>query len=134
MGMFGPQIVKVDADAKKDDGAAPYVLTENKYALLDLTDLVFIDPVGTGYSRVIGKGKVEDFWGLNEDAASIAKFMRVWITENKRWFSPKYIAGESFGTTRAVAVANTLESGGQTMSLNGLILISQALDYTGSTS
>jgi len=134
MGMFGPQIVKVDADAKKDDGAAPYVLAENKYALLDLTDLVFVDPVGTGYSRVIGKGKVEDYWGLNEDAASIAKFMRVWITENKRWFSPKYIAGESFGTTRAVAVANTLENGGQTMSLNGLILISQALDYTGSTS
>jgi len=134
MGMFGPQIVKVDADAKKDDGAAPYVLTENKYALLDMTDLVFIDPVGTGYSRVIGKGKVEDYWGLNEDAASIAKFMRLWITENKRWFSPKYIAGESFGTTRAVAVANTLESGGQTMSLNGLILISQALDYAGSTS
>ena len=134
MGMFGPQIVKVDADAKKDDGAAPYLLTENKYALLDLTDLVFIDPVGTGYSRVIGKGKVEDYWGLNEDAASIAKFMRLWITENKRWFSPKYIAGESFGTTRAVAVANTLESGGQTMSLNGLVLISQALDYAGSTS
>jgi len=96
MGMFGPQIVKVDADAKKDDGAAPYVITENKYALLDLTDLVFIDPVGTGYSRVVGKGKVEDYWGLNEDAASIAKFMRLWITENKRWFSPKYIAGESF--------------------------------------
>jgi carboxypeptidase C (cathepsin A) len=80
------------------------------------------------------KVKLKDYWGLNEDAASIAKFMRLWITENKRWFSPKYIAGESFGTTRAVAVANTLESGGQTMSLNGLILISQALDYTGSTS
>jgi carboxypeptidase C (cathepsin A) len=134
MGMFGPQIVKIDSDAKKDDGAAPYAITGNKYALLDLTDLVFIDPVGTGYSRVIGKGKVEDYWGLNEDAASIAKFMRVWITENKRWFSPKYIAGESFGTTRAVAVANTLESSGQNMALNGLVLISQALDYTGSTS
>ena len=134
MGMFGPQIVKLDSDAKKDDGAAPYTLSENKYALLDLTDLVFIDPVGTGYSRVVGKGKVEDFWGLNEDAASIAKFMRMWITENKRWLSPKYIAGESFGTTRAVAVANALEGGGQNMALNGLILISQALDYDGSTS
>ncbi len=134
MGMFGPQIVKTDSDAQKDDGAAPYNLQENKYALLDLTDFVFIDPVGTGYSQVIGKGKVEAFWGLNEDASSIAKFMRIWITENKRWFSPKYIAGESFGTTRAVAVANTLESGGQNMALNGLILISQALDYAGSTS
>ena len=134
MGMFGPQIVKVDSDAKKDDGAAPYALVENKHGILDLTDLVFIDPVGTGYSRVVGKGKGEDYWGLKEDAASIAKFMRSWVTEQKRWFSPKYIAGESFGTTRAAAVANALEKDGQTMDLNGLVLISQALDYTGSTS
>jgi carboxypeptidase C (cathepsin A) len=124
----------VDSDAKKDDGAAPYTLADNKQGLLDLTDLVFIDPVGTGYSRAVGKGKGEDYWGLKEDAASIAKFMRLWVTENKRWFSPKYIAGESFGTTRAAAVANALEKDGQTMDLNGLVLISQALDYTGSTS
>ncbi|MBK9565753.1 MAG: peptidase S10 [Saprospiraceae bacterium] len=134
MGMLGPKIVKTDSDARKDDGAAPYRLVENKQGLLDITDLVFIDPVGTGFSEVIGKGKKEEFWGLNEDAASIAKFMRIWVTENKRWFSPKYIIGESFGTTRAVAVANTLESGGQNMALNGLVLISQALDYAGSTS
>lgn len=134
MGMLGPQIVKTDSDAKKDDGAAPYRLVENKHALLDLTDLVFVDPVGTGYSTVVGKGKVEEFWGLKEDAASVAKFMRTWVTENKRWFSPKYIIGESFGTTRAAAVANALEGGGQNMALNGLILISQALDYAGSTS
>ncbi|MEJ2584315.1 MAG: peptidase S10 [Robiginitalea sp.] len=134
MGLFGPELVKVDSDARRDDGAAPYNLVTNKNGLLDLTDLVFIDPVGTGYSRVIGKGKVEDFWGLNEDADSIAHFMRSWITENNRWFSPKYIAGESFGTTRAAAVANALEGDGQDMALNGLILISQALDYAGSTS
>ena len=106
----------------------------NEQGILDLTDLVFIDPVGTGYSRVLGKGKVEDYWGLKEDATSIAKFMRQWVTENNRWFSPKYIAGESFGTTRAAAVANALEGDGQDMALNGLILISQALDYEGSTS
>jgi carboxypeptidase C (cathepsin A) len=134
MGMFGPQLVKVNSNAKEDDGAAPYNLVANKNGLFDLTDFVFIDPVGTGYSRVVGKGKVKDFWGLTEDANSIAKFMRQWITEHNRWFSPKYIAGESFGTTRAVAVANALEGGGQNMSLNGLILISQALDYAGSTS
>ncbi len=134
MGMLGPQIVKTDSDARKDDGAAPYKLVDNKQSLLDMTDLVFIDPVGTGYSEAIGKGKGEEFWGLKEDAASIAKFMRVWITDNKRWMSSKYIIGESFGTTRAVAVANTLEGGGQNMALNGLILISQALDYAGSTS
>ncbi len=134
MGMFGPKIVKVDSDAKKDDGAAPYNLVNNEYGLLDLTDLVFIDPVGTGYSRVIGKGKVKDYWGLSEDAKSVAQFMRQWITENERWFSPKYIAGESFGTTRAAAVGKVLEGGGQNMALNGMILISQALDYDGSTS
>ncbi|MCW5516042.1 S10 family peptidase [Muriicola sp. Z0-33] len=134
MGLFGPKVVKVNSDAKEDDGAAPYNMINNSNGLLDVSDLVFIDPVGTGYSRVIGKGKVEDYWGLNEDAASIAKFIRQWITENNRWFSPKYIAGESFGTTRAVAVANTLEGNGQNMALNGLILISQALDYAGSTS
>ena len=134
MGMFGPKIVKVDSDAKKDDGAAPYNLVNNEYGLLDLTDLVFIDPIGTGYSRVIGKGKVKDYWGLNEDAKSVAQFMRQWITENERWFSPKYIAGESFGTTRAAAVGKVLEGGGQNMALNGMILISQALDYDGSTS
>jgi carboxypeptidase C (cathepsin A) len=134
MGMFGPKIVKVNSDAQVDDGAAPYPIVENNQGLLDLTDLVFIDPIGTGYSRVIGKGKVKDYWGLNEDARSIAKFMRQWITESKRWNSPKYIAGESYGTTRAAAVANVLEGGGQNMALNGLILISQALDYDGSTS
>ncbi len=134
MGLFGPQLVQVDSDATKDDGAAPYKLIENQEGLLDVSDLVFIDPVGTGYSRVIGKGKVEDFWGLNEDARSIATFIRDWITEHNRWMSPKFIAGESFGTTRAVAVAQELEGGGQNMALNGLILISQALDYGGSTS
>ncbi|CAN5444174.1 peptidase S10 [soil metagenome] len=134
MGIFGPQLIKVNSDAKEDDGGAPYPLSNNNYCLLDLTDLVFIDPVGTGYSRVVGTGKVDDYWGLNEDAKSIAAFMRLWITKHKRWNSPKYIAGESFGTTRAVAVTHELEGGGQDMALNGLILISQALDYQGSTS
>lgn len=134
MGLFGPKLVSVDSDAKKDDGAAPYLLKDNEYGLLDLTDFVFIDPVGTGYSRVIGKGKEKDYWGLKEDAKSVTSFIRKWITENKRWMSPKYIAGESFGTTRAAAVAKELEGNGQNMALNGLILISQALDYAGSTS
>ncbi len=134
MGVFGPKIVKVDSDAKSDDGAAPFNIANNELALLDITDLVFIDPVGTGYSMVIGKGKEEDFWGLTEDAKSIAQFIRLWITKHERWQSPKYIAGESYGTTRAAAVTAALEGGGQTVALNGLILISQALDYQGSTS
>ncbi|MFS4469031.1 S10 family peptidase [Maribacter sp. 2210JD10-5] len=134
MGLFGPQLVQVDTDAKKDDGAAPYTLKKNENGLLDLTDMVFIDPVGTGYSRVIGKGKEKDYWGLMEDAKSVSQFIRTWITQNKRWMSPKYLAGESFGTTRAAEVAKQLEGNGQNMALNGLILISQALDYAGSTS
>jgi len=134
MGFFGPVVVKTYSEARQDDGAAPFKLERNSKALLDLTDLVFIDPVGTGYSTVIGTGKVEDFWGLNEDAQSIAQFMRLWVTKHKRWMAPKYIAGESFGTTRAATVTNALEEGGQSMALNGLILISQALDYQGSTS
>ena len=134
MGMFGPLLVKTDSDATKDDGAAPYSLVPNTHGILDLTDLVFIDPVGTGYSKVIGKGKEKDFWGLTQDANSVAQFIRQWVTENKRWMSPKYIIGESFGTTRAAGVANALEGDGQDMALNGLILISQALDYAGSTS
>jgi carboxypeptidase C (cathepsin A) len=134
MGFFGPQIVQVPSDADEDDGAAPFLMKENTDALLDITDLVFIDPIGTGYSRVVGKGKTEDYWGLNEDAASVAQFIRLWVTKHKRWMSPKFIAGESFGTTRAAGVTHALESGGQTMAINGLILISQALDYAGSTS
>lgn len=133
MGLFGPKIAKVPSEADADDGAAPYPIIANPYTFLDITDIVFIDPVGTGYSKVIGEGKEEDFWGLNEDARSVAQFIRLWITENKRWNAPKFIAGESFGTTRAAGVANELEGSGQNVALNGLILISQALDYTGST-
>ena len=134
MGFFGPKIVKVDSDAQNDDGAAPYELVNNEHGLLDLTDLVFIDPVGTGYSRLVGKGEGKDFYGLKEDVDSFAQFIRKWVTENGRWFSPKYLAGESYGTTRAAALGNALEGSGQNMALNGMILISQALDYAGSTS
>lgn len=134
MGFFGPKVVKVDSDAKNDDGAAPYNLVNNEHGLLDITDLVFIDPVGTGYSRLVGKGEGKDFYGLKEDVDSFAQFIRKWVTENERWFSPKYLAGESYGTTRAAALGKTLEGSGQNMALNGMILISQALDYAGSTS
>lgn len=134
LGFFGPKVVKVDSDAKQDDGAAPYNLVTNEHGLLDVTDLVFIDPVGTGFSRLVGKGKPKDFYGLKEDVNSFAQFIRTWVTENERWFSPKYLAGESYGTTRAAFLGKALEGSGQNMALNGMILISQALDYAGSTS
>jgi len=133
MGLFGPKLVKVASDADADDGAAPYTLTDNPSCLLDIADLVFIDPIGTGFSQAVGEGKNEDFWGLEADANSIAHFMRIWVTKHQRWNAPKYIAGESFGTTRAAALVKALEEDGQNMAINGLILISQALDYTGST-
>lgn len=134
MGFFGPKVVRVDSDAQEDDGAAPYTTEENSMNLLDLADLVFLDPIGTGFSRLTEKGKVEDYWGLVEDANSIAEFIRIWIRENNRWQAPKFLAGESFGTTRAAKVAEVLEGDGQHVALNGLILISQALDYAGSSS
>ncbi|MEL7251951.1 MAG: peptidase S10 [Bacteroidota bacterium] len=133
MGLFGPKLVQVASEADEDDGAPPYPLINNPDNLLDLVDLVFIDPVGTGYSVVLEDGKESDYWGLNEDAASIAQFIRLWVAKHQRWNAPKFIAGESFGTTRAAGVARALHGGGQDMALNGLVLISQALDYTGST-
>ena len=132
MGTFGPRRVDVPSDAR-DDGPPPYPIEDNVDTILDLTDLVFVDPVGTGFSRALGEHEDEEFWGLAEDAASVAEFIRVWITDNRRWNSPKFLAGESFGTTRAGAVAGLLEGGPEGISLNGLVLISQALDYTGST-
>ncbi len=124
MGLLGPKLVQVDSDAKEDDGAAPFKMTDNPYSLLDITDLVFMDPIGTGYSKVIGKGKVEDYWGLNEDAKSVTQFIRLWTTKHQRWNAPKYLIGESFGTTRAAAVADELMGGGQDMALNGLVMVS----------
>ncbi len=132
MGALGPKRVIVPSDAI-DDGSPPYTLEDNLGTILDVTDLVFVDPVGTGYSRALGEHKNKEFWGMTADASSIAQFIRVWITRNRRWNSPKFLAGESFGTTRAAAVTARLERGRPTVSLNGLVLISQALDYTGST-
>ncbi len=134
MGFLGPRVVKVASNADSDDGGAPYPIVNNDQCLLDITDLVFVDPIGTGFSIPVGSGSGKDFWGLTEDASSVSQFIRIWITENKRWNSPKYIFGESFGTTRAAAVTNVLEGGGQNLAMNGLVLISQAVDYQGNTS
>ena len=134
LGLLGPKRVKVASDADADDGAAPYALLDNPLSILDLTDLVFIDPVGTGYSRAIGKGEDKDYWSEDGDGSSIAEFIRIWITEHKRWNAPKYLIGESFGTTRAAYLSERMLTGEVDIALNGLVLISQALDYEGSTS
>lgn len=134
IGLLGPKVVRVPSRADRDDGAPPYPIVDNDQSIFDETDLVFVDPIGTGFSRPVGAATNEDFWSLNGDTSSMAAFIREWVTVNQRWNSPKYILGLSFGTTRAAAVSRALLDGGQDMALNGLILISQALDFTGSTS
>jgi len=134
MGFFGPKVVKVEGNYMDAKNISQPPVVKNEHFLLDVADLVFIDPVGTGFSIVLEEGKAEDYFGLNEDSQSIAQFIRLWITKHQRWMSPKYLAGESFGTTRAALLARVLQGGGQAVNLNGIIMISQALDYAGSTS
>lgn len=131
MGTFGPKRVVVPSDATRSDGA-PYTVTDATETILDVTDLVFVDPVGTGFSRPLGEHEGKEFWGLVEDANSMAAFIRQWVTANGRWNSPKFLLGESFGTTRAAKVANILE-GDMNLSLSGIVFVSQALDYQGSS-
>ena len=131
MGTFGPKRVLVPSDAGHP-GPPPYDTVDAPETILDVTDMVFVDPVGTGFSRALGEHEGKEFWGLTEDARSIADFIHTWVTEHGRWNSPRFLMGESFGTTRAAAVARLLEDR-MMMSLNGIIFISQALDYAGST-
>jgi carboxypeptidase C (cathepsin A) len=108
MGAFGPKRVVIPSDAR-DDGAPPYPLIDNPDSLLDATDIVFIDPVGTGFAHALGKTDPKDYWGVSADAKSIAQFIRTWLNDNGRWASPKFIGGESYGTTRSAAVLHELE-------------------------
>ena len=128
MGAFGPRRVAIPSDAR-DDGAPPFPIVDNPDSLLDVTDIVFIDPVGTGFSHALGDTNPQDFWGVTPDARSVAEFIRLWLNDNDRWNSPKYLGGESYGTTRAAAVLNQLEGQYNDVSLNGVILISTVLDF-----
>ena len=131
MGAFGPHRV-VTADHTHTP-AAPYGLVNNDYSLLDVTDEVFIDAMGTGYSRILGKdeggaGEPKDFYGVDADVASFAQFIRRYLSENGRWNSPKYLFGESYGTPRSAALVNYLGQRDD-MDLNGVILLSSILDF-----
>jgi carboxypeptidase C (cathepsin A) len=119
--------VMVPSDAEPA-GAAPFEIVDNAQSLLELSDLVFVDPVGTGFSRAVGKGKNEDHWGVDEDARSVARFVQRWVTEHGRWASPKLVLGESYGGIRGALLARELQAGAIGMALSGLILISPALD------
>ena len=128
MGAFGPRRVAIPSDGT-DDGAPPFPILDNPDSLLDATDLVFIDPVGTGFSHALGDTNPQDYWGVTKDAQSIAQFIRLWLNDNGRWNSPKYLGGESYGTTRTAAVLNQLEGAYNDVALNGIILISTVLDF-----
>ena len=126
MGAFGPKRV-VTADSTHTP-AAPYALVNNEYSLLDVTDVVFIDAPGTGFSRVAGKDHEKAFYGVDADAEAFADFITQFLSNYSRWNSPKYIFGESYGTTRAAALVNILETH-DNIDVNGVILLSQALNY-----
>jgi carboxypeptidase C (cathepsin A) len=126
MGLLGPR--RVDVPDTTHSGPPPYRLVDNQYSMLDKADLVFIDPVGTGYSKPVGKGKGKDFWGVDEDANSLAQFVSRYLSETGRWNSPRYIMGESYGTTRSAALSAVLQSRFN-IDLNGVILLSSVLDF-----
>ena len=125
MGAFGPRRV-VTADAAFTP-PPPYQVVDNANSLIDVTDMVFIDPIGTGFSKPVGKGTGKDFWGVDEDAKSLAQFISQYVSKNGRWSSPKYLIGESYGTTRSAVLGNRLQRDG--IALNGIVLISSVLDF-----
>jgi len=133
LGLLGPRRVLMG-----DAGALlppPYGLADNEQTLLRHSDLVFIDPVSTGFSRAVKGGKPRDFHGYGGDIESVGEVIRLWTTRNGRWMSPKYLCGESYGATRAAGLARHLQER-YGMYLNGLILISafldgQALEFSG---
>ena len=131
MGAFGPKRVAIPSDAR-DDGAPPYPLLDNPDSLLDVADLVFIDPPGTGFSYLTQGTDPKKYYGLRQDGRAVAEVIRRWINDNGRWSSPKYLGGESYGTSRTAMVVDELEGGTYNdVGLNGLILISTILDFAG---
>jgi len=127
LGVLGPRRV-----ALQEDGAAlpaPFELIDNDFSLLDESDLVFIDPVSTGYSRTVEGGKPADYHGYQADLESVAEVIRLWLSRSGRWRSPKYLAGESYGTTRAAGLAGYLQQR-HGIYPDGLMLLSSVLDFS----
>ncbi|HEX9207660.1 MAG TPA: alpha/beta hydrolase [Steroidobacteraceae bacterium] len=125
MGIMGPRRVVVN-----DGGYAPpppAQVVDNVYSPLDVTDVVMIDPVGTGFSKPLGEAKPEDFHGVDEDIRSVAQFIKKYVSENGRWASPKYVLGESYGGMRGAGLAYYLQSR-EGMNLNGLVMVSPFLN------
>lgn len=127
LGILGPRILDLPGDGTQPV-TPPARLVDNDQSILDICDLVFIDPVTTGYSRAAGKTEEKEFHGLSEDIESVGDFIRMWITHNNRWSSPKYLCGESYGGIRAAGLADHLQER-YGMSLNGVIMLSSLLDF-----
>lgn len=127
MGSFGPKHVVTETDVHPP--AAPYKLDDNQYSLLDVSDLVFIDMPGTGFGRLTGKDAGKSFWGIDEDGHAFGRFVQRFLSQYNRWNSPKYIFGESYGTTRSAVLSNILENE-ENIDLNGVILLSQIFNFT----
>jgi carboxypeptidase C (cathepsin A) len=125
MGIMGPK--RVVTPTVGPQGAPPYPLVDNQYTLLDLADIVMIDPIGTGFSRPLGDTPGTVFWGIDEDARSLTQFIRTFLSQYRRWNSPRYLLGESYGTTRSAVLAGHLQ--GANMDLNGIVLVSSVLDF-----
>jgi carboxypeptidase C (cathepsin A) len=126
MGVLGPKRVLLE-----DDGSPlppPYQMVDNDYSILDETDLVFIDPVSTGYSRAVKPDDAKKYHGVQEDLTSVGEFIRLYTTRNDRWTSPKFIIGESYGTTRAAGLSGEL-SDRHRMNVNGIMLVSTVLNF-----
>lgn len=126
LGSFGPRRIRTSMPYFTPP--APYAMVDNPDSLLDQTDLVFINPVGTGYSAAIAPGKNKNFWGVDEDARCIKQFVKRYLTVYNRWNSPKFLYGESYGTPRTCVLTWLLHEDG--VDLNGIILQSSILDYS----
>lgn len=133
MGIFGPRRIALDQEVNPAN-TPPFGVVDNPHSVLDAADLVFIDPVGTGFSHAVGNAKDADFASVDADADSVARFIERWITEQGRWNSPKYLVGESYGTIRAAVLPRALMGGPMYTSImrgitvDGVILIGPALN------
>ena len=125
MGIMGPR--RVVTPNVGQQAPPPYPLVDNGYTVLDIADVIMVDPIGTGFSRPAGEAEGADFWGMDEDAASLTQFIRRFLSEYERWNSPRYILGESYGTTRSVLLARHLQSAN--IDLNGIVLVSAVIDF-----
>ncbi len=127
IGAFGPRRVVMGEEG--EPLPAPYRLLDNEHSLLDATDLVFIDPVGTGWSRPVEGQKAKDFHGYQQDLESVGDLIHHWLGRENRWLSPKFLAGESYGTTRSAGLSGYLQNR-HGVYLTGIMLVSSVLDFS----